>query len=197
MVLDASHTGTEEQSDNSLEINETDQGQMMRILLKYMFYFFLTERPETVGTVTDNEKFAGKILLISSIVLTKGLISTCIRSSASKINEALGYLLNKKLLLKHKYLQSGNRPVEAYLKCLPENLESRINKYLLQRDILDVQVNVDSYINSMKIITYATTSQRPTDLLINVLQTAPYDQLHIDLSTKRKGIHMYEHILIR
>ncbi|CAF1413325.1 unnamed protein product, partial [Adineta steineri] len=147
------------------------------------------DQEKIVGKTMDINKkiLAGKALLIPSIVLTKGLIGLHIRAPAKDINDALEYLVAEELLKKDKYLQARNHPIESYLKCLPKDFDNISNKYLLQRKLSEPQVTVDKYLDSLKTIKYATLVQCPTSILINVLQTPPYDQFQIDLSSKRKA----------
>ncbi|CAM4987196.1 unnamed protein product, partial [Rotaria socialis] len=118
---------------------------------------------------------------------TKGLIALHIKSRASEINNGINYLVEKELLKVGKYLICGNRHIETFLKYVPENIEDRTCKYLLQRRLLEVDVNVNEYIESLKSIKIISTSHRPSSLLMMTLQEAPYDQLNISLVMKRKG----------
>ncbi|CAM4970814.1 unnamed protein product [Rotaria socialis] len=137
-------------------------------------------------TIKDNE-ILKKILLIPSILIAKGLIALHIKSRASEINNGINYLVEKELLKVGKYLICGNRHIETFLKYVPENIEDRTCKYLLQRRLLEVDVNVNEYIESLKSIKIISTSHRPSSLLMMTLQEAPYDQLNISLVMKRKG----------
>ena len=130
--------------------------------------------------VPNYKTIAGKILLIPSIILTKGLISSFIKATANEINDALRHLLDKNLLMVDKYIQSGRRQCEGYLKFVPDIID-KTNKYLLQRNLIDVNVNVNSYLNSLHTLQYASGTQNSSNLLIEKLQNAPYDQLNINL----------------
>ena len=138
--------------------------------------------------ITLQKQLYGKVLLIPSILLTKGLIKAHIKMNTEEREETLNYLLDKKLLKTENYLQCAKRTVIAYLKFVPENFDDRLEKYLLQRRLLDLDVNVNDYIESLKKIEFATKSLRPSTLLINTLQEIPYVQLNIDLSMKCTGI---------
>jgi hypothetical protein len=78
------------------------------------------------------------------------------------MKDALKYLLEKQLLKSGKYLECARRKIEAYLKCAPNNIEDRMDKYLLQRKLLDVDVNVNEYFESLKTIKLLTISLRPS-----------------------------------
>ncbi|CAF1098331.1 unnamed protein product [Rotaria sp. Silwood1] len=52
----------------------------------------------------------------------------------------------------------------------------------------NIDVNVNEYFGSLKIIKLVSTSLCPSNLLVMTLQEAPYDRLNIDLSTLRKDI---------
>ncbi len=130
----------------------------------------------------------GEILVLPSLLLTRGFISARIELSSNEMKEALDYLLEKGLLTSGKFLQCAKRKVEAYLKFVPNNIEDRKEKYLLQRRLLDINLSVDRYIESLKKIQFATAFSRPSNLLINTLQEAPFTQLNIDLSIIHKGI---------
>jgi hypothetical protein len=137
--------------------------------------------------------FYGKILSIPSVLLTKGLISAHIKISPSEMKQTLNDLMEKQLLKSGKYLQCTKRKIEAYLKYVPENLEDRKVKYALQTKLLEFDVNVNVYIESLKTMQLITTSLRPSDLLINTLQEPAYLQLNIDLSIKHAGISICCH----
>ncbi|CAF1380825.1 unnamed protein product [Didymodactylos carnosus] len=139
----------------------------------------------STNITTDNKIFK-KILLIPSILLTKGLITSHVKASTSQINHALNFLLENDLLLCGKYLHSGKRKFDAYLKYVPENIDSPITKYLLQGKLLRFDVNVNEYIKSLKTITFSTASIRPSDALLTQLNVLPYLQLQIDCFSKRE-----------
>ena len=71
-----------------------------------------------------------------------------------------------------KYIQSGGRQFEGYLKFVPHIID-KTNKYLLQRNLIGVCVNVNSYLNSLHTLQYASGTQSSTNLLIEKLQNAP------------------------
>ena len=131
-----------------------------------------------------------KFLLIPSILLTKVLISSYVSTNSRGMNQALNYLLEKQLLTSGKYLECGRRKIEAYLKYVPNNIEDRKDKYLLQRKLLDVDVNVNDYLKSLKMIKLVSTSLLPSTLLIRTLQEIPYVQLNINLSIKCGSIYI-------
>ncbi|CAF1298880.1 unnamed protein product [Rotaria sordida] len=143
-----------------------------------------SEKVTIILQTANYRSIAGKILLIPSVILTKGLISLFIKVTANNINEALNYLLNKKLLIVDKYIQSERRQFEGYLKFVPDIIDDKTNKYLLQRNLIDVNVNVNSYLNSLRTLQYAFGTQCSTNLLVEKLQNAPYDQLNINLVPK-------------
>lgn len=131
-----------------------------------------------------------KILLLPSVLITKGLIALHIKVTASELKKPLNYLVEKQWLTNDKYLMCGKRQIEAFLKYVPANIEDRTVKYLLQRRLLDIDVKVDEYIESLKLIKFASTSQRPSSLLLMTLKETPYDQFNIQLLRKRKPICM-------
>ena len=128
-----------------------------------------------------------QILLIPSIVLTKGLIASYVKVTSNEIKDALQYLLEKQLLIEDKYLLCGKRQINAYLKYVPQNIENRTNKYLLQKRLLEVDVNVNKYIDSIKTIRYATPSLSASNLLISKFEQTEYKQLNVDFVIKHKG----------
>ena len=135
----------------------------------------------------DND-IVKKILLIPSILITKGLIALHVRAQASEIKHAVNYLVEKEFLVIGKYLTCGKRNIEAFLKYVPEKMSNPTSKYLLQRRLLEEDVNVNEYIECLKSIKLMSTSQQPSTLLLMTLREAPYDQLNISLSTTSKGI---------
>jgi hypothetical protein len=153
-------------------------------LIRDFLFVFSLETTTTVANLTSDNKLFKKILLIPSILLTKGLITLHVKASTCQIKDATNYLLQEQLLTSGKYLQSGKRQFEGYLKYVPENVENPKDKYLLQGRLLNVDVNVNQYIESLK---FATTSLRPSNLLLRKLQETPYDHLNIDLGIERNG----------
>ena len=139
-------------------------------------------------------RLPGKILLIPSVLLTKGLIASHIKATAKEITDALDYLLHQQLLTVDKYLRCGKRQIKGYLKYVPDDIGSRVNRYLLQRRLLDVEVKVSAYINSLHAMSLITPSLRPSDLLLMRLQDTAYSQLGIDITTTRESMCTYDHV---
>ena len=137
---------------------------------------------------TLNIALVRQILLIPSIVLTKGLIASYVKVTSNEIKDALQYLLEKQLLIEDKYLLCGKRQINAYLKYVPQNIENRTNKYLLQKRLLEVDVNVNKYIDSIKTIRYATPSLSASNLLISKFEQTEYKQLNVNFVIKHKGM---------
>lgn len=139
-----------------------------------------------------NLRIQGKILSIPSIILTKGLITVHLKLSSEEIRCALDALCEQELLTADKFLQCNNRKVQSYLKYVPENIEDRIDRYTLQRRLLNMDVDVHRYINSLKTIQYATSALRPSNLLLHLLEEEKYLRLHIDLTLKRKRMSRFQ-----
>ena len=153
---------------------------------------FYLER-ESDDTMSDSTlKIQAKVLLIPSILLTKGLIVTHLKLSSNEIKCALDSLCEKQLLTTDKFLQCGKRKIQAYLKFVPENIENRIDIYLLQRRLLDMNVNVHAYIDSLKIIQFATASSRPSNLLLVLFEQEQNSRLQINLALKRKCMSLLQ-----
>ena len=138
-------------------------------------------------TISPQKKLSGEILLIPSILLTNGLISSHIKMSAKERKQALEYLLSIELLSRGKYLQCSKRKIDAYLKHVPKNIEDRTVKYVLQNRLLDIDVNVDQYIESLRSLKFSTTSQRPSELLVAKFKETGYVQLNISYSILAKS----------
>ncbi|CAF1233206.1 unnamed protein product, partial [Rotaria magnacalcarata] len=113
---------TVERSEQLTKTNADEQGGSIRC-----FYFILHDLLiailEVMSTTSNLKLLAGKLLLIPSIILTTGLISLYIKVIANDINEALEYLVHKKILKADKYIQSGKRQVEAYFKYVRNIIE--------------------------------------------------------------------------
>ena len=153
------------------------------------FYFFsLCFREETtISTMAFDRRLCGKILLIQSVLLTKGLITSHLRVTKSELAYSLNHLIEKELLKNGKYLQCGKRQVDAYLKYVPEHLQEKTTKYSLQRSLLEFDVDVDVYIDSVKSIKFFKPHLRPSTLLLSTLSEVPYIQCNIDLSIEEQG----------
>ena len=54
--------------------------------------------------------------------------------------DALEYLLHQQLLTVDKYLRCGKRQIKGYLKYVPDDIRNRVNRYLLQRRLLDIEI---------------------------------------------------------
>ncbi len=148
---------------------------------------------KVVSTITIAEKeLSGKVLLIPSIILTKGLISDRFKLAPGQMNDILSYLTEGEWIKSGLYVQCQKRKFEAYLKYVPKDIEDRAEKYSLQGRLLDVNVDVHQYIESLKAIQFFTSSQRPSDLLITTLQQPPYAQLNIDPSMEYAGKYTYD-----
>lgn len=139
----------------------------------------------------SNLELEGKILLIRSILLTKGLIVSHLKLTSIEVKCALESLLQKQFLMVDKFLQCGKRKIQAYLKFVPKDIGNRADVYLLQRRLLDLNVDVHTYIDSLKTIKYATISLRPSNILMKKLNEDPYSRLEINLTLKRKGLYWF------
>lgn len=128
--------------------------------------------------------------MIPSILLTKGLIDKHIKLTSAEKEYALASLLEKKMLTADKYLPCGKRKMEAYLKFVPESLDSRFDVYSLQRRLLNLHVDVHEYIGSLKIIEFASASLRSSNLLLMKFKEERYSQLNINLTSKRKSMYL-------
>ena len=148
--------------------------------------FYSLDASNVIAKSISNSELQGKILLIPSILLTKVLIGTHIKVPSTEIKCALDSLSEKQLLTVDKYLQCGKRKIQAYLKYVPDNINSRVDIYLLQRRLIDLDVDIHTYIDSIKVIKFATASLRPSNLLLMKFKEEQYSQLNIDLTLKRK-----------
>jgi hypothetical protein len=154
---------------------------------------FLEKEAVVHGSIDLQKQLYGKVLLIPSILLTKGLITAHHKIAAGEMKEMLDYLIGAELLTNEKYLKCGKRKIEAYLKYVPENIGSRKDKYLLQGRLLALNIGVDEYIESLKTMHLLTTSLLPSDLLIATLQQIPYAQLNIDFLLNSSGKYVKYH----
>ena len=181
-----------ERADGPEQSTGDEKGAIPNDLFALYFSLVFVEKKQAMAICLDNlrKQLYGKVLSIPSILLTRGLIKAHIKINAEEMEEALNYLLDKKLLTSEKYLECAKRKVVAYLKFAPENCDEPLGKYLLQGRLLDVGVNVNDYMKSLKTIQFATKSLRPSTLLIKTLQETPYVQLNIDLSMKCTGIRV-------
>lgn len=183
---------TLERVDVPSESAENEKGAIPNDLFALYSLFVFVEKKQAMANSLNKlrKQLYGKVLLIPSILLTKGLITAHIKMNSEEMEEALNYLLDKKLLTSEKYLECAKRKVTAYLKFAPENCDEPLGKYVLQGRLVEVDVNVNDYIKSIKTIQFATKSLRPSALLIKTLQETPYVQLNIDLSMKCTGIRV-------
>ena len=148
--------------------------------------FYSLEASNIIAKPISNLDLQRKILLIPSILLTKGLIKNHFKVPAADLERALNSLSKKQLLIADKYLQCGKRKVQAYLKYVPDNIDNRVGIYSLQGSLLDLDVDVRAYLDSLKTIKFATASLHPSNLLLMKFKQEQYSRLNIDPTLKRK-----------